>query len=47
VIPGVLAAKGTVRVSVDIANAGARSGEEVVQMYVSTLIQLWKGRRFN
>jgi beta-glucosidase len=34
VIPGVLAAKGTVRVSVDIANAGARSGEEVVQMYV-------------
>ncbi len=34
VIPGVLAAKGTVRVSVDIANAGTRPGEEVVQMYV-------------
>jgi beta-glucosidase len=34
VTPNAVAAKGSIQVSVDVANTGARSGEEVVQLYV-------------
>lgn len=35
VTPGVQTADGTIAVSVDVENAGARAGDEIVQLYVS------------
>src|SRR5215831_4095961 len=37
VTPNVLPAKGSIEVSLDVANSGSRAGEEVVQMYVRHL----------
>ncbi|MBB6730571.1 glycoside hydrolase family 3 N-terminal domain-containing protein [Cohnella zeiphila] len=39
--PAVLAAEGTATVSVDVTNVGARSGSEVVQLYVSDAASLY------